>query len=136
MQINDLSLSKSRILIVDNDPVMRLLMKESLSADEYIIEEAEGGRQALALISRQAPDVVLLDVRMPEMSGYDVCAEIRKNHDDSGVAIIMVTGLDAPSPLPKPSVLAPPILLTSPSTGVCSLTAYNMYSRQERLLTR
>ena len=101
MQINDRSLSKSRILIVDNDPVMRLLMKESLSADEYIIEEAEDGREALAMISRQPPDVVLLDVRMPEMSGYDVCAEIRKTHDDSGIAIIMVTGLDAPESIAK-----------------------------------
>ncbi|MDT8452294.1 MAG: response regulator [Gammaproteobacteria bacterium] len=94
MQYQDNSSSKSRVLIVDNDPVMRLLMRESLAQDSYIIEEAADGYEALKAIAQQPPDVVLLDVRMPEMNGYEVCAEIRKNHDDSGIAIIMVTGLD------------------------------------------
>lgn len=101
MQYQDNSLSKSRILIVDNDPVMRLLMRESLAPDSYIIEEAASGHEALAAIAQQPPDIVLLAVRMPEMSGYEVCTEIRKNHDDSGVAIIMVTGLDDPESIAK-----------------------------------
>lgn len=88
------SLSKSRILIVDNDPVIRLLMKEALPADEYIIEEVESGLDALKTIDLHAPDVVLLDVRMPEMSGFEVCTEIRKKYDDNNISIIMVTGLD------------------------------------------
>ena len=88
------SLSKSRILIVDNDPVMRLLMHEVLPADEYIIDEAESGIEALKAIEMNTPDLVLLDVRMPEMSGFEVCSEIRKTYDEHNISIIMVTGLD------------------------------------------
>ncbi len=101
MQYQDNSSSKSRILIVDNDPVIRLLMRESLAQDSYIIEEAAGGHEALKAIAQQPPDVVLLDVKMPDMNGYEVCTEIRKNHDDSVVAIIMVTGLDNPDSIAK-----------------------------------
>lgn len=56
------TLSKTRILIVDNDPVMRLLMRESLPDDNYIITEAAGGHEALADIDKQIPDIVLLSI--------------------------------------------------------------------------
>ena len=87
------SSSKLRILIVDNDPVMRLLVRETLSDDIYIIDEAESGLEALTAIGKQIPDLVLLDVRMPEMSGLEVCLEIRKRYGNS-IPIIMLTGLD------------------------------------------
>ncbi len=91
--MKDNSSSKSRILIVDNDPVMRLLMRETLSDGNYIIEEAENGLDALASIDKQPPDIVLLDIRMPEMNGFEVCSEIRKKYDNL-ISVIMVTGLD------------------------------------------
>lgn len=94
MQNKNNLLNKSRILIVDNDPVIRHLMKESLLSDQYIITEAENGHDAIDAINRHTPDIVLLDVKMPEMSGFEVCSEIRKDHDDSDIAIIMMTGLN------------------------------------------
>lgn len=93
MPENNSSLSKPHILIVDNDPVMRLLMREALSGSNYIIGEAESGYDALAAIDRRAPDIVLLDIRMPEMDGFEVCSEIRKKYGYK-VPVIMVTGLD------------------------------------------
>ena len=76
------SSSKSRILIIDNDPVMRLLMSETLPNDEYIIEEVSTGLDALKSISIQSPDVVLLDVEMPEMNGFEATKLIKELRTD------------------------------------------------------
>jgi len=87
-------LSHAKILIVDDDPMMRLLMRESLENEHYSIEETEDGESALESISNDPPDIVLLDVKMPGMSGFDVCSEIRKKHDRNSISIVVVTGLD------------------------------------------
>jgi len=88
------TLSHAKILIVDDDPMMRLLMRESLENEHYSIEETEDGESALESISNNPPDIVLLDVKMPGMSGFDVCSEIRKKHDRNSISIVVVTGLD------------------------------------------
>lgn len=93
MQNKNSSASKARVLIVDNDPVMRLLMREALSDNNYIIGEAKSGHDALVAIGKRAPDIVLLDIRMPKMNGFEVCSEIRKKYSYN-IPIIMVTGLD------------------------------------------
>lgn len=88
------SIDNHRILIVDDDATMRLLMNETLQEDGYIIDEADNGFDALQSIKAVQPDLVLLDVRMPGLSGFDVCAEIRELSGDTNIAIVMVTGLE------------------------------------------
>ena len=84
----------ARILIVDDDPMMRLLMHESLDNGSYDILEFSNGIDVLNDIQQQTPDMVLLDVKMPGMSGFEVCSQIRENYDDNSIAIVVVTGLD------------------------------------------
>src|SRR6059036_3463726 len=62
----------ARILIVDDDPVMRRLTKGALQNDGYVLTEAANGREALELVRRAAPDLVILDFVMPELDGLDV----------------------------------------------------------------
>jgi diguanylate cyclase (GGDEF)-like protein len=86
--------SRGTVLVADDDPVMRLLMLEMLAQVGLDAVEAEDGATALARFRQIRPDLVLLDVDMPGMDGYDVCRAIRAQDYGSAVPIIMVTGSD------------------------------------------
>ncbi|MCE3606583.1 EAL domain-containing protein [Massilia sp. P8910] len=82
------------VLVADDDPVMRLLMLEMLGQVGLDAIEAEDGLQAVALYQSMAPDLILLDVDMPNMDGFSACREIRRIETGAPVPIIMVTGGD------------------------------------------
>lgn len=82
------------VLVADDDPIMRLLMRQSLEQGEFVIEEAENGVQALDAVERLSPDLILLDVLMPELDGFDTCVALRRRPESAHTPIIMVTGLD------------------------------------------
>ena len=82
------------VLVADDDPVMRLLMLEMLGQVGLDAIEAEDGRQALAYFQSMSPDLILMDVDMPNMDGFAACREIRKIETGAAVPIIMVTGGD------------------------------------------
>jgi adenylate cyclase len=82
------------ILVVDDQPPIRRLLADMLAARGYAVESAEGGREALAKVVSIKPDLVLLDVMMPDLSGYEVCKRIRANEEIGILPIIMVTALD------------------------------------------
>lgn len=85
---------KPLALVVDDDPAMRLQLREALEKADFAVEEAAGGGAALAAVSRHPPDVVLLDVLMPEMDGFATLAELRKRPEGRDLPVSMVTGLD------------------------------------------
>lgn len=82
------------VLVADDDPVMRLLMIEMLDQVGLDGIEAEDGRQAVAVFQSMAPDLILMDVDMPNMDGFSACREIRRIETGAAVPIIMVTGGD------------------------------------------
>jgi len=86
--------TKPALLIVDDDATIRLLMRDYLSDETYSIEEAENGSDALASIKKHQPDLVLLDVNMPGINGFEVCREIRELYGETDISVVMVTGLD------------------------------------------
>ena len=81
-------MSTSTILIVDDEPQIRRVMRTTLSSNGYAVLEARTGEEALEIVRKERPELVLLDVNMPGMGGLEVCREIR---DQSDVAIIMLT---------------------------------------------
>src|SRR5438093_7593881 len=85
-----------RVLIVDDDPLIRELVRTVLEDDDYEFEEASDGEEALALAREHAPDVVLLDVMMPGTDGYQVARELRRDIKPDCV-IIMLTARDQQS---------------------------------------
>jgi diguanylate cyclase (GGDEF)-like protein len=89
-----LSHKRGTVLVADDDPVMRLLMIEMLGQVGLDGIEAEDGRQAVACFQSMAPDLVLMDVDMPNMDGFSACGEIRRLDTGAAVPIIMVTGGD------------------------------------------
>lgn len=84
----------SAILIVDDEPRSLYAMEMLLSPEKYHIAFAENGRAALAYIAATPPDVVLLDVMMPDMTGYAVCEILKQDERWQHIPIILVTALD------------------------------------------
>jgi len=82
------------ILVVDDGMTIRLLVREALEQAGFVVEEAGDGRQALAMFPRLAPDLVLLDVMMPELDGFQACAALRKMPTGEHIPIVMLTGLE------------------------------------------
>ena len=86
---------RARILAVDDNPRNVKLLVELLKVHDYDVVSAESGEAALKLIAEQKPDLVLLDVMMPGMSGYEVCEAIRGNPATAVLPVVLVTALDA-----------------------------------------
>ncbi|HIJ57558.1 MAG TPA: response regulator [Deltaproteobacteria bacterium] len=82
------------VLVVDDDATILFLARQYLSKTGFVVAVAENGRIALPLIEKKKPDIVLLDVQMPVMNGFDTCAKIREMPDTKHMPILMVTGLD------------------------------------------
>lgn len=83
-----------RILVVDDVADNSYLMQALLESEGYQVKVADSGRAAIAYINQSPPDLVLLDIMMPEMNGFEVTQQIRQNHDLSALPIFLVTGHD------------------------------------------
>ena len=84
----------ARILVVDDTPANVKLLVDVLSARGYAVVSAADGEQALAAIAAQPPDLVLLDIMMPGLSGYDVCRRIRATEATALLPVVLCTSLD------------------------------------------
>jgi adenylate cyclase len=84
----------ARLLVVDDMPVNVKLLADLLTVKGYDVVTAANGAEALAKVEKDQPGLVLLDVMMPGMSGYDVCRKIRENPATAMLPVIMVTALD------------------------------------------
>lgn len=82
------------ILIVDDSATMRLITCDALTKVGFNVIQAENGEAALTLLKTTKPDAILLDVEMPGLNGFEVCAKIRKLPDLLYLPIMMVTGLE------------------------------------------
>lgn len=84
----------AKILVVDDTPKNVKLLADLLTVKGYAVVTAASGREALAQVESERLDLVLLDVVMPEMSGYEVCRKIRENPATGILPVVMVTALD------------------------------------------
>lgn len=84
---------KSRILIADDEPFNRELLEAFLSEGNYELEYAADGQETLDKTASFKPDLILLDVMMPKLSGFEVCEKLKKGPETSSVMILMVTAL-------------------------------------------
>jgi DNA-binding NarL/FixJ family response regulator len=83
--------ARGRVLVVDDDPVICDLVAATLTEHGYPTRRASDAREALYLVDRELPDVVVLDVHLPDISGYQVCRRLRDDYGDS-VGIILISG--------------------------------------------
>ena len=91
--------SSCRILIVDNEPSDRFILASILEEDGYCIDVIESGEKALDMIRTNPPDLVLMDIVIPGMDGFQVCRETRKEPELQDIPIIFITALNKPENL-------------------------------------
>ena len=84
-----------RILIVDDDPHIQELLYVNLSAAGYDVERASDGNEAVQKVAQHHPDLVILDVTMPEMDGWELCKTLKDDSELEDLRIIMLTAKDS-----------------------------------------
>jgi len=83
--------SQPCVLIVEDHDSLRLLLRQMLENQSYHVEEAADGVQALVIFQQSHPDIVLLDVMLPDLDGFEVCRQLRQLPGGSNLPILMIT---------------------------------------------
>ena len=83
-----------RVLIVDDERANRQLLQVMLASEGYLLETADSAEQALGMVAEKAPDLIILDVMMPGMDGYQVVSKIKGAVGTRHIPILMLTALD------------------------------------------
>jgi PleD family two-component response regulator len=86
--------NETSILVVDDNPDNLRLLSKMLEAEGYTIRKSLTGKMALQSAHRDPPDLILLDITMPEMNGYEVCLELKNNQKTENVPVIFISALD------------------------------------------
>jgi DNA-binding response OmpR family regulator len=81
----------ARILVVDDDRVIQQLLKVNLELEGYAVEVADDGEEALAQFELFRPDLVLLDIMMPKLDGWEVCRRLKSDPDSARVPIVLLS---------------------------------------------
>ncbi len=110
------------ILVVDDDWMNRDLLQAHLEVAGYEVMTANSGEKALELVEARTPDLVLLDVRMHGMSGYDVCARLKSQEATRPVPVIIVTALDKDEDYQRAVEVGVDDFLPKPFNSVVMLT--------------
>jgi signal transduction histidine kinase/DNA-binding response OmpR family regulator len=79
------------VLVVEDDPATREVVRRALERDGWIVSEAENGRSALESLARTVPDLIVLDLMMPEMDGFEFVAELRRTESGRRIPVVVVT---------------------------------------------
>jgi CheY-like chemotaxis protein len=103
-----------RILIADDNPQGVELMEAYRSSSQYEIETAADGDEALRKVREWRPDLILLDIMMPKISGFEVCKRIRADDQTRDIAVLMITALDQPSDIERAVEAGTDDFLTKP----------------------
>lgn len=87
-------MSEPTVLVVDDSPTIRKVVELTLKREQIRVLGAADGLSALAIVADENPDLVLLDIMLPRMDGYQICQIIRRNKDYKKLPIVMLSGKD------------------------------------------
>ncbi len=90
-----------RILIADDNAQNVELLEAYLASGDWDTRTAADGEETLKLVREWQPDLILLDIMMPKISGFEVCKRLRADPGTRDIAVLMITGLDQPSDMDK-----------------------------------
>jgi two-component system cell cycle response regulator len=119
----------ARVLVVDDVPANVKLLEARLSAEYFDVTTAYSGVEALALCERAECDIVLLDVMMPDMDGFEVCRRLKSNPLTHHIPVVMVTALDQPSDRVRGLEAGADDFLTKPVTDVALVSRVRSLAR-------
>lgn len=99
-RMNNLSYARGKILVVDDEKSTVDTLKMSLESDNYEVVEAYSGDGAIRKARSEIPDLILLDIMLPDRTGYEICNKLRKDPLTRKIPIIMLTGMGETGRIP------------------------------------
>ena len=116
MEKNKKSSSESRpfVMAVDDDPSVLRIIKTSLEQSDYLVKTALSGEEAFAILLKETPAVLILDVIMPGASGYDICRLIKRDVRLKNVPVVFLTSKSEPKDFKMGHDLGAVIYMTKP----------------------
>jgi two-component system phosphate regulon response regulator PhoB len=82
---------KRRVLLADDDPSLLRLISTTLGTGDFDLLQALDGQEALELAQRERPDLILLDINMPRLDGFQVCEQLKQDPQTAGIKVVMLT---------------------------------------------
>jgi len=122
----------ARILVVDDNEVNVELLVVILASEHYVVSTAFDGFEALAKIAAEKPDIVLLDVMMPELDGFEVCRCIKADPATTHIPVIMVTALSDVDDLVRGFEAGADDFVTKPVNGLALMARIDLQLRRKR----
>src|SRR6266566_3581767 len=119
----------ARVLVVDDVPANAKLLEARLTAEYFDVVTATSGAEALAICERAQCDIVLLDVMMPEMDGFEVCRRLKAGPRTHHIPVVMVTALDQPSDRVRGLEAGADDFLTKPVSDIALIARVRSLSR-------
>jgi adenylate cyclase len=104
----------ANVLVVDDNPLNRKLMVDILAPELYRVRCAATGQEALAAVATEAPDLILLDVMMPGMDGFEVVRRLKADPATRAIPIVIVTALDDDGARARLGAAGVDLILTKP----------------------
>lgn len=103
-----------KVLVVDDEVPLVMLLKDSLELSGYEVDTAYNGEEAVAKIKQNKPDLILLDIRMPKMDGWEVCKWVKNNPETKHIPVVMLSAYDQRSDIEKGASLGAERYLIKP----------------------
>lgn len=125
--------SPSRILVVDDNPQNLRVLTDRLTSEGYAVCQARSGSEALQMVSSEKPDLVVLDILMPGMDGFEVTTALKSNADTVLIPVVAVTALQAPEDKIRAIELGADDFITKPYNKVELLTRIRSLLRIKQL---
>jgi CheY-like chemotaxis protein len=134
-------MSRKKILIVDDEAHIRFLLEQTLEDFEdkgVVIESVENGREALTSIEKEKPDMVFLDIMMPEVNGFEVCKAIKENPDLQDIFVVLLTAKGQEADRIRGDQVGADLYLTKPfdPDRIVEITEEKLSLRLEKLDVR
>lgn len=107
-------MAKKKVLIVDDEPNIVTALEYLLGKNGYDVAVAENGEEALAAVGRSKPDLVLLDIMMPRLNGYEVCRRLRERPEWAGIKIVILSAKGREVDVAKGLSLGADLYVTKP----------------------
>lgn len=89
-------MKSKKILVIDDENLIRLIVRRTLEQNGYEVFLAENGTEGLKIANSSSPDVILLDVNLPDLDGFQVCTKLRSQATTCQIPVIMLTAADEP----------------------------------------
>lgn len=110
-----------KVLIVEDDPAMLAILAERIAQEGFVVLQAQNGQQGLSIALREVPDLILLDLLMPKVSGTDMLSQLRKDSRGARVPVIILSNLNENDAASKTAQLKATSYIVKSNTSLAAM---------------